>query len=74
MKTHATSDIHIQSCEAEVAAARALQMGLTVQQLQQIGDQEKLKNWMGIKALFVAPIFSLVTTFPTQPVLTNSLI
>ena len=51
MKTHAKSDLHIQSCEPEVAAARALQEGSIVQQLQQIGDQEKLKNRMAIKAL-----------------------
>ena len=51
MKTHAKSDIHIQSCEAEVAAARALQEGSIVQQLQQIGDQENLKNRMAIKVL-----------------------
>ena len=44
-------EIHIQSCEAEMAAARALQEGLIIQQLQQIGDQEKLKNRMAIKAL-----------------------
>ena len=51
MKAHAKSDIHIQSCEAEMAAARALQEGSIIQQLQQIGDQEKLKNRMAIKAL-----------------------
>ena len=51
MKTHAKSDIHTQSCEAEVAAARALQEGLIVQQLQQIGDQKKLKNRMAVEAL-----------------------
>ena len=52
MKTRAKSDIHIQLCEAEVAAARALQEGSIVQQHQQIiGDQEKLKNRMAIKAL-----------------------
>ena len=51
MKAHAKSDIHIQLCEAEMAAARALQEGSIIQQLQQIGDQEKLKNMMAIKAL-----------------------
>jgi len=51
MKDHAKSAIHIQSCEAEMAAARALQEGLIIQQLQQIGDQEKVKNRMAIKAL-----------------------
>jgi len=51
MKAHAKSEIHIQSCEAEMAAARALQEGSIVQQLQQIGDQEKLKNRLACKAL-----------------------
>ena len=64
--------IVIQLCEAEVAAARALQEGPIIQQLQQIGDQEKLKNKMAIKVLIAAPIFSLVTTFPTQPILSTS--
>ena len=40
-----------ESCEAGVAAARVLQEGLIVQQLQQIDDQEKLKNRKAIKAL-----------------------
>ena len=57
MKTHAKSDIHTQLCEAEVAAAMALQEGLIVQQLQQIGDQEKLKNRMAIKALICCTHF-----------------
>ena len=69
MKTHAKSDIHIQSCEAEVAATRALQEGLIVQQLQQIGDQEKLKNRTAIKALIC-----YTHSAPTQPILMNSLI
>ena len=71
MKTHTKSDIHIRLCEAEIAAARTLQEGSIVRQLQQIGDQEKLKNRMAIEALFVAPTFSVVATFPTQPILTN---
>ena len=45
MKDHAKSAIHIQSCKAEIAAARALQEGSIIQQLQQIGDR------MAIKAL-----------------------
>ena len=73
MKTHTKSDIHIQLCEAEVAAALALQEWSIVQQLQQIGDQEKLNNRMVLQPLIIAPIFSLVTMFPTQPILTNSL-
>ena len=33
-EAHAKSDIHIQLCEAEVAAVGAVQAGLIVQQLQ----------------------------------------
>ena len=51
MKAHAKSKSHIQSCEAEIAAARALQVGTIVQQLQQIEDEEKAKNRLAIKAL-----------------------
>ena len=51
MKAHARSDIYMQLCETEMAAARALPEGSIIQQLQQIGDQEKSKNRMAIKAL-----------------------
>jgi len=51
MKDHAKSAIYIQLCEAEMAAARALQEGLVIQQLQQIGDHKKVKNRMATKAL-----------------------
>ena len=67
MKTHVKSDIHIQLCQAEVAVARALQEGLIVQQLQQIGDQEVR---MAIKSPH--SLLSRITTFPAQPILTNS--
>ena len=53
----ANSGIHIHSCKAEVAAARTLQEGSIVQQLQQIGDQEKLKTRMAIKALICCTHF-----------------
>ena len=51
MKAHAKSDIHIQSCESEMDAARAPQLRPIIQQLQQIGSQEKWKNRMAIIAL-----------------------
>ena len=51
MYTHAESEIHIQSCEAEMVADRVLQAGTIVQQLQQIGDEEKVKNRSAVKAL-----------------------
>ena len=57
IKAHAKSEIHLQSCEAEMAAARALKEGSIVQQLQQIGDREKLKNKLAIKALIHCTYF-----------------
>ena len=51
MKAYTKSEVHILSCEAEKAAARALQEGSIIQQLQQIGEQEKMKNRMPIKAI-----------------------
>ena len=57
MKAHEKSDIHIQSCEAELAVARELQEGPIIQQLQQIGAQEKLKNRIAIKALILCTYF-----------------
>ena len=57
MKAHAKSEVHILSCEAEKAAARALQEGSIIQQLQQIGEQEKMKNRTAIKALICCTHF-----------------
>ena len=51
MEAHAVSEIHIRSCEAEMAAARALQEQSIVQQLQRIRDQEKPENGSATKAL-----------------------
>ena len=48
MHSHAQSDIHIQSCEAEMVAARR---GTIVQQLQHISEDEKIKNRVAVKAL-----------------------
>ena len=41
MKTNTKSDIHIQLCEVEVAATRALEEESIVQQLQQIRKVEE---------------------------------
>ena len=51
MRAHSRCDFHIQSCEAELAATRAMEEGSLIQQLQQVGEQEKLKSRMAIKAL-----------------------
>ena len=51
MRTHAQSNIHQQSCEAELAAARSMQEGSIIQQLQQVEEHQRLKNRAAIKAL-----------------------
>ena len=51
MRAHSQSDVHIQSCDAELAATRAMKEGSIIQQLQRTGEQEKMKNRTAIKAL-----------------------
>lgn len=51
MQAHARSEVHIQSCQSELTAAAALRGGSIVEQLQQVGQQEKVKNRVAIKAL-----------------------
>lgn len=51
MQAHARSEVHIQSCQSELTAAAALRGGSIVEQLQQAGQQEKVKNRVAIKAL-----------------------
>ena len=41
MRAHSQSDVHMQSCEAELAATRAMKEGSIIQQLQHVGEQEK---------------------------------
>ena len=64
MKAHAKSEVHILSCEAEKAATRALQEGSIIQQLQQIGEQEKMKNMIVIKALIHCTHFLAIRHIP----------
>ncbi len=51
MRAHSVSDGHIQSCEAEIAAARVVQEGSIIQQLQQVGEKDRLRNRAAIKSL-----------------------
>ena len=51
MRAHSQSNGHIQSCETQIAAARAMQEGSIVQQLQQVREIERLKNRAAIKSL-----------------------
>ena len=51
MRAHSQSGEHIQSCSAQIAAVRAMQAGSIIQQLQQVGEIERLKNRAAIKSL-----------------------
>ena len=54
MRAHSKSDSHIKHCEAELLAARTRNKGSSnIQQLQIIGEQERIKNRRGIKALLL---------------------
>ena len=52
MRSHSKSDSLIKHCEAELLAARARKEGSSIiQQLQIIGEQERIKNRSSIKPL-----------------------
>ena len=44
MKAHSQSNRHVQARQASMLAERAAREGTIVQQLQQIKDEEKMKN------------------------------
>ena len=50
MKKHANSEAHNRNLQTEIFAARARKDGSVVQQLQRIGEQEKVRNRKAIKA------------------------
>ena len=58
MRAHSKSDFRITHCEAELLAARARKEGSSIiQQLQIIGEQERIKNRSGIKVLLLCTHF-----------------
>ena len=57
MKAHSQSDIHVQACQASMLAERAAREGTIMQQLQQITDEEKMKNRVAVKELIRCPHF-----------------
>ena len=58
MRPHSKSDSHTKHCEAELLAARARKEGSSIiQQLQIIGEQERIKNRGGIKELLLCTHF-----------------
>ena len=61
MKAHMKSEVHILSCAAKKAAAKALQEGSTTWY---VGEQEMVKNRMTIKAFNSCTHFLHIATFP----------
>ena len=57
MKAHSQSNIHVQACQASMLAERAVREGTIMQQLQQITDEEKMKNRAAVKVLIRCPHF-----------------
>ena len=58
MRAYSKSDCHIKHCEAELLAARARKEGSSIgQQLQIIGEQERIKNRSGIRVLLLCTHF-----------------
>ena len=75
MRAHCKSDSHIKHCEAELLAARARkEESSIIQQLHIIGEQERIKNRSGIKALLLCTHFLHGSTFLTLLILINWLI
>ena len=57
MRAHSQSEVHIQPYEAELAVSTAMQVGSIAQHLQHIGEQERMKNRVAIKALICCTHF-----------------
>ena len=57
MKANSQSDIRVQASQTLMLAERAAREGTIMQQLQQITDEEKMKNRAAVKHLFVVHIF-----------------
>ena len=75
MRAHSKSDSHIKHCEAELLAARARKEGSSIkQQLQIIGEQERIKIEVVSRHFFFVPIFLHCSTFLTLLILINWLI
>ena len=50
MRAHSKSSAHIQHSESELLAAKMMTDGSVVQQLHVFGEQERIKNGVGIKS------------------------
>ena len=57
IKAHSQSDIHVQACQTSILAEREAREGTIMQQLQQITDEEKMKNRAAVIALIRCPHF-----------------
>ena len=51
MRAHSQSDVHIQTCAADLAVATTLRDGTIIEQFQNVSEQQRVKNRTDIKAL-----------------------
>ena len=51
MRAHSQSDVHIQACTADLAVATTLRDGTIIEQIQNVSEQQRVKNRTAIKAL-----------------------
>ena len=57
MKSHSKSEVHLLSCQLDVAADRARKEGFIISQLQNVGEQQRLQNRKAIKAIIRCTYF-----------------
>ena len=51
MRAHSQSDVHIQACAANLAVPTTLRDGTIIEQIQNVSEQQRVKNRTAIKAL-----------------------
>ena len=51
MRAHLQSDVHIQACTADLAVATTLRDGAIIEQIQNVSEQQRVKNRTAITAL-----------------------
>ena len=57
MKLHPKSEVHLLSCQLDVEADRARKEGSIISQLENVGEQQRLKNRKAIRALIRCTYF-----------------
>ena len=64
MRAHSQSDVHIQACAADLAVATTLRDGTIIEQIQNVSEQQRVKNWTDIKALLRCTHFRTLHHIP----------